>query len=41
MYGKGRNVEAAQHLTLQDIEHTDLADILRAIKNAAQEARNY
>jgi len=40
-YNKGLNERIAEHTTLADVEGTDLADILRSIKQTAEAARQY
>jgi hypothetical protein len=40
-YQKRLNEQAAQHLVMADIESSDLAEVIRAIKQRAEDARRY
>ncbi len=40
-YRKGLNEQVAKHLTMNDVQGTDLTDILAEIKQRAEEARQY
>jgi hypothetical protein len=40
-YQKHRNQDIAPLMTMHDIEHTDLADVVREIQQKAQESRRY
>lgn len=40
-YQKNLNEQVAEHVTMADIEDTDLADIVHDVKQAAEESRRY
>jgi hypothetical protein len=40
-FHKRLNEHLAQHLTMADVEHTDLADVIRSVKEQAEAARHY